>query len=64
VQADVVATTLKDLVKLPRERLGDTPLLAVEIALRAGSGNAEMAALIDAACGSDATRSGDAPRAP
>lgn len=33
LQADMVVTTLKDLVKVPEERLGDVPLFALEIAL-------------------------------
>jgi tetraacyldisaccharide 4'-kinase len=64
VQADIVATTLKDLVKLPRERLGETPLLAVEIAMQADSGAAELATLIAATCGRHAGHPGDSPRAP
>ena len=64
LRAEVVATTLKDLVKLRRERLGDVPLLAVEIALQADGGAAELAALIGAACGPGAGGSGGAPRAP
>ncbi|NBW87712.1 MAG: hypothetical protein EBR23_13040, partial [Planctomycetia bacterium] len=64
VQADIVATTLKDLVKMPRQRLGEIPLLAVEIAMQADRGAAEVTALIGATCGLHAGRSGDAPRAP
>ncbi|MFM9026334.1 MAG: tetraacyldisaccharide 4'-kinase [Planctomycetaceae bacterium] len=45
-QADLVVTTLKDLVKVRRDDLGGVPLAAVEIAIHLTSGEAELAALI------------------
>jgi tetraacyldisaccharide 4'-kinase len=48
-RADLVVTTLKDLVKVRRDDLDGVPLAAVEIAIRLTSGEAELTALIRAA---------------
>jgi tetraacyldisaccharide 4'-kinase len=47
--ADLVVTTLKDLVKVRRDAIGDRPLAAVEIALAFASGAADLEAAIRAA---------------
>lgn len=49
--ADLVVTTLKDLVKLPRTRLGTVPLLALEIALAPLAAGDRLAALVERAAG-------------
>jgi tetraacyldisaccharide 4'-kinase len=54
--ADLVVTTLKDLVKLPVDRLGDIPLCALEIALELLSGGDELAALLEPLAGRAAGR--------
>jgi tetraacyldisaccharide 4'-kinase len=45
-RADLVATTLKDLVKVRRDDLDGVPLAAVEIAIRLTAGEVELATLI------------------
>jgi tetraacyldisaccharide 4'-kinase len=49
--ADFVVTTLKDLVKLPVDRLGDVPLYALEIALEVLAGGDDLAALVEPVAG-------------
>lgn len=61
LRADLVVTTLKDLVKISEERLGDTPLVAMEIALEMlpgddGAPGLEM--LLDAVAARAAARIG------
>lgn len=50
-RADLAITTLKDLVKLPHETLGDTPLAALEIAIEFLAGEAELDGLVQATLG-------------
>ena len=45
-RADIVVTTLKDLVKVQLEHLGSIPLMALEIALELLTGAEEMDALL------------------
>jgi len=49
--ADLLMTTLKDLVKLPAERPGDVPLYALEIALEVLAGGDALAALLEPLAG-------------
>ena len=44
--ADLAVTTLKDLVKVRSDTLGDTPLAAIEIAIEITSGGAALEALL------------------
>jgi len=53
--ADIVVTTLKDLVKARRDTLGRVPLVAVEIAMRTVSGGDQLTALVEAAARSAAS---------
>jgi tetraacyldisaccharide 4'-kinase len=55
--ADLVVTTLKDLVKARVDRIGDAPLFAVEIAIEMLSGGGELERLVVAA----ATGGGSSP---
>jgi len=48
-RADLALTTLKDLVKLPHETLGDTPLAALEISLEFLAGEADLDRLVQSA---------------
>lgn len=52
-RADLAVTTLKDLVKLPHETLGDAPLAALEIAIEFLTGEAELDELVQATLGAD-----------
>ena len=51
LRADLVVTTLKDLVKLPVDRLGDVPLSALEITLEVLDGGDELAAILEPLAG-------------
>ena len=51
LQAELVVTTLKDLVKIGRDRLGDLPLVALEVALEPLGDAAPLVAAIEAAAG-------------
>ena len=57
VRADIVVTTLKDLVKVREESLGHIPLAALEIAIEFLAGEADLEALVRRAI---QTRSGAA----
>ena len=57
-RAAFAITTLKDLVKLPHETLGDTPLFALEIAIEFLAGELELDRLVQAALGIDGARAG------
>lgn len=57
--AEVAVTTLKDLVKIRRTRLGDIPLVAVEIAMHPLAGGDDVARLVEAVAARAAT-----PRSP
>ena len=46
LRADLVLTTLKDLVKVRAERIGDAPVLAVEIAMELVAGGDALAPLL------------------
>jgi len=45
-RADLVVTTLKDLVKVPTESLGTIPLVALEITIEFRTGEADLEALV------------------
>ncbi len=50
-RAEIVITTLKDLVKVQRDDIGGVPLAAVEIALHVRAGDAELTDLVRRAVG-------------
>jgi len=59
-RADVIVTTLKDLVKVRRERLGDVPLVALEIAIEFLAGEDDLAQAVDRAIGASGGDRGSA----